>query len=232
MPMVRSKTTLPATWSIADFLEHFDAIPASRIRLLPAPGTATEQDVVRIRAREDRLYELVDGVLVEKAMGFQESCLAVLLARLLGDFVEKHDLGLLAGADGTLQLLPRMVRIPDVSFISWDRLPNREYPRERIPALAPDLAVEVLSRDNTRQEMKRKLKDYFLAGVRLVWYVDPRKRVVQVYTAPDQSSRLDEGQTLDGGEVLPGFRLPVKQLFARVGRRSPRSRTRRRENGT
>ena len=98
-----------------------------------------------------------------------------------------------------------------------------------IPDLAPDLAVEVLSEGNTKQEMERKLKDYFFAGVRLVWYIDVKKRTVEVYTSPDQGVTLTEGQNLDGGDVLPGFRLPLRQLFARLApggrRRNGRQKT-------
>ena len=111
--------------------------------------------------------------------------------------------------------MPGLVRIPDVAFISWERLPGKVVvPDEAIPDLAPDLAVEVLSEGNTKEEMERKLKDYFFAGVRLVWYIDLKKRTAEVYTSPDQGVTLTEGQTLDGGEVLPGFRLPLRQLFA------------------
>jgi Uma2 family endonuclease len=114
--------------------------------------------------------------------------------------------------------MPRLVRIPDVSFVSWDRLPKREVPADPIPDLAPDLAVEVLSEGNTEKEMQRKLKEYFLAGVRLVWYVDPRTRTVEVYSAPDQRTVLMEQQTLTGGDVLPGLALPLRQVFARMPR--------------
>jgi Uma2 family endonuclease len=216
--MARFKNSLPRAWTIGDLLEHFGDIPPRRIRLQPAPGTATEDDVLRLQAREDRLYELVDGVLVEKTVGIRESCLAALLIRLLGTFVEAQDRGIVTAPDGMLRLAPGLVRIPDVAFISWARLPAREYPDDRLPDLVPDLAVEVLSESNTKAEMQRKLKDYFLAGVELVWYVDPDERAVHVYTAPDQSTRLGEGETLDGDPVLPGFAVPVRQLFARVSR--------------
>jgi Uma2 family endonuclease len=219
-----ARTALPTSWTIADLLEHFGQIPPERIRLHPAPGTATEQDVSDLQAREDRLYELVDGVLVEKPMGIRESCLAGLIIRLLGNFVDNYDLGLVTAPDGTLRLAPGLVRIPDVAFISWARLPRRQYPDEPIPDLAPDLAIEVLSPGNTEKEMARKVKDYFFAGTRLVWLVDPDKRTVLVYTAPDQWTRFSERQTLDGGAVLPGFRLPLAQLFARMGRQAEKGR--------
>jgi Uma2 family endonuclease len=101
-----------------------------------------------------------------------------------------------------------------VSFISWDRLPNRRVPRQPIPDLAPDLAVEVLSKGNTRGEMTRKLQEYFAHGVRLVWYVDPRTRTARVHSSPDESTLIQETDALEGETVLPGFSLPLDELFA------------------
>jgi Uma2 family endonuclease len=216
--MVRAKTLFPADWTLADLLAHFGDISPSRIRLFPAPGVAVERDVTAIHDREHRLYELVDGVLVEKVLGYQESVLAMELGRLLGNFVAEHERGLVAGPDGTMRLMPGLVRIPDISFVAWERLSGRRIPDGPLPDLVPDLAVEVLSEGNTAKEMERKLKDYFFAGVRLVWYVDPSRRTVQVYTAPDQQTELGEGQTLEGGAVLPGFALPLEQLFAKLPR--------------
>ncbi|MBO0700947.1 MAG: Uma2 family endonuclease, partial [Zavarzinella sp.] len=80
--------------------------------------------------------------------------------------------------------------------------------------------VEVISPGNTRGEMNRKLKEYFLAGVRLVWFVNRMDRTVTVYTAPDVSETLSERETLDGGDVLPGFRLALAKLFERVPQES------------
>ena len=106
-----------------------------------------------------------------------------------------------------------LVRIPDVSFISWERVPGGEIPKQPVPLLVPDLAVEVLSRGNTPKEMDEKLQEYFEKGVRLVWFVRPRSRVVNVYTAPDHFTRLTASMRLDGGDVLPGFSVQVGELF-------------------
>lgn len=207
----------PKGLTLADLYNRFGPMLVQRIRTEPTPGTATEADVLAIHNRENRLYELVDGVLVEKTMGYYESVLAGLLIHLLNGFVLPRQLGIVAGADGMMRLTAGLVRIPDVSFVSWDRLPGRQVPREPIPDLAPDLAIEVLSPSNTREEMDRKLRDYFTAGVRLVWYVDPAARTVTVYTLPDQAVVLREGQSLDGGPVLGGFVLPVADLFREPG---------------
>ncbi len=74
----------------------------------------------------DRICELIDGVLVEKTMGYIESILAVYIARKIGDFVDAHKLGIVLGEAGTLRILPRQVRIPDVSFISWEKVSRRQ----------------------------------------------------------------------------------------------------------
>jgi len=176
--------------------------------------------VLQAKSRFHRICELIDGVLVEKTMGYYESFLAVEIAHLLKLFLQQHDLGIVLGEAGTLRILPGQVRIPDVCFLRWEQFPNRELPREPVPALAPDLAVEVLSEGNTEAEMRRKLHDYFTAGVRLVWYVDPRTKTARSYTAEDQCVELGEQQSLTGGEVLPGFELPLGELFAKARKQS------------
>ncbi|HXT57800.1 MAG TPA: Uma2 family endonuclease [Pirellulales bacterium] len=202
-----------AELTVADMLERFGPIPARRIRHDPRPGTATEQDVVELSLHEDRLYELVDGILVEKTMGAYESYLGCLLSHFLTGHVLEHGLGIVLGADGMVRLAPGLVRIPDVSFISWDRFPRRQIPRNPILGLAPDLAIEVLSKGNTKQEMARKLEDYFTSGVRLVWYLDSKTATAQCYTSPKSETIVHANESLDGGLVLPGFRLPIASLF-------------------
>lgn len=219
-PMASTPPTNYEDWSLADLQEHLGGIPLSRIRLRPPPGTATENDVIEAE-RRDHLCELIDGTLVEKDVGWRESRVAMHLGHLLSSFLDQHDLGIAAGADGTVRLMPGQVRIPDVAFFSWNRFPNRQLPEESIPDLAPDLAIEVLSRGNTEAEMRRKLRDYFAAGVRLVWYIDPAKRSSRVYTAADRGSAVAEDQPLSGGDVLPGFEVALKEILARVDRQGP-----------
>jgi Uma2 family endonuclease len=204
--------------TMADLLDRLGGIPLNRIRFHPPPGTATEADVIEADTRHDRLCELIDGVLVEKAMGLRESFLAIALGSFLREFVVPRNLGLVSGEAGMMRLFAGMVRIPDVAFASWARFPGRRVPVEPIPDLVPDLAVEVLSRSNTEEEMARKLREYFAAGVSQVWLVDPDARTVAVYASAEQFTVLDQTQTLDGGDVLPGFTLPLAQLFAELDR--------------
>jgi Uma2 family endonuclease len=218
--MTLVEKSAPPLETLADLVERLGDIPLSRIRLYPAPGTATEADAIAAEARQNRLCELVDGVLVEKAMGFVEACLAGAILSALRAFVIPRNLGVVSGADGMVSLFPDLIRIPDVAYASWDRLPGGRMPSEPAPRLAPDLAVEVLSASNTVAEMARKRREYFEAGVHLVWMVDPRVRTVTVYDAPDQPRVLGEADTLDGGDVLPGFELPLRQLFAELDRKA------------
>jgi Uma2 family endonuclease len=206
--------------TVAELIESLGGIPPERIRLKPPPGQATVADVIEIERRENRICELVEGVLVEKAMGFREGFLTSFLVFRLRSFVDPVNLGVVNGADGMMQLFPGLVRIPDVAFACWARFPQGRLPDEPVPHLVPDLAIEVLSRGNTRREMDRKVGEYFAAGVKLVWLVDPAKRVVIVYTSVKDQRTLTQADTLDGGEVLPGFSLPLRELFAELDRRA------------
>jgi Uma2 family endonuclease len=209
--------------NFAELLHQLGDVPLERIRMEAPPGTATEKDVLTLRAGpERRLCELVDGVLVEKAMSTKASLLTTVIIQRIWNFIEKENLGVVLGADGMIRTFPDQVRIPDVSFLSWGRYPGEEVPDEGISSFVPNLAVEVLSPGNTKAEIDRKLRDYFLAGVELVWVIDPKTQTARSYTTPEDVQRIGKTGSLDGGSVLPGFRLPLKQLFASTSR--PRGR--------
>jgi Uma2 family endonuclease len=207
---------IPVT--LKDLIKRLGNVPLSRVLMDPPPGQATEADLLKAERRYHRLYELVDGTLVEKGMGFEESLLAAALIGILRAFVVPRNLGVVSAPDGSVRLFPGLVRIPDVSFASWDRFPGRKIPKKPIPDLAPDLAIEVLSKSNTRPEMKRKRGEYFAAGVRLIWEIDPKRRTVSVYIPDGTVTVLKESQRLDGGDVLPDFSLELKDLFAELDR--------------
>jgi Uma2 family endonuclease len=180
----------------------------------PWPGTATEKDVLAMDDRGGPLCELIDGTLVEKTMGVYESWLACRIIHFIQSFLDQHPLGIVIGPDGFLKLFRNQVRAPDVAFIRRERLPDGRVPRDPIPALAPTLAVEVLSPSNTKREMARKLHDYFSAGAELVWYIDPPSRSATVYTSPEQSAEIGFEGVLGGGGILPGFELSLRRLFS------------------
>jgi len=198
---------------MADRIEELGHIAPRRLRLAPAPGTATIVDLAKTNSNGSPLCELIDQTLVEKAMGYEASVVAAMILRLLGNFVTPRRLGLVSGADGMFQLLDSTVRAPDVAFVSRERLPEGRIPAEAFPALAPDLAVEVLSPGNTKAEMSRKRIEYFHSGTRLVWMVDCANRSVAVYTSPSAVRVLNEEDAIDGGDVLPGFTHAVSEFF-------------------
>jgi Uma2 family endonuclease len=208
--------------TLADMLRQLGNVPPERILMIPAPGTATAEDVLKLcNGEPKRLCELVDGVLVEKAMGQRESRLAVILIHWIMNYLDQHDLGIVTGADGPFRLYFEQVRFPDVAFIAYDHIPSGADPATPMPDWTPNLAVEILSESNTRGEMERKLRDYFAAGVELVWYVDPEQRTVRVYTSIQEVTELTDQDTLDGGTILPGFSLSIAEWFNKGERIRP-----------
>jgi Uma2 family endonuclease len=212
-----SESSVPL-WTASEVIARFGDIPIARICTNPPPGAATEADVIEWHDRHDRLFELIDGTLVEKAMGWKESELAIIIATLLRNFVAEHRLGKVFGPDGMVRMKPEQIRIPDVAFISKQRFVGRTLTPGAFWELGCDLAVEVISPSNTRREMERKLSDYFIAGVGLVWLVYLKSREVVVHTSPNHAVTLQGEDVLDGDKVLPGFSIPVAELFAELDR--------------
>jgi Uma2 family endonuclease len=211
----RRRAAVDQPETLADLLRRLGNIPAKRVRLHPSPGTATERDLIRNNESKLKtaLCELVEGTLVEKAMGWQESEIAALVAHALLNFAQARKLGRVLGADGMLRLVPGLVRVPDVSFIARGRLSRSKRGGQPVAPVAADLAVEVVSKSNTKAEIARKLREYFAAGTRLAWVVEPKTRTVRVHTSAQEHTTAGLGDVLDGGSVLPGLLLPVRELF-------------------
>ncbi len=199
--------------TIAERIEELGHISANRLRLSPAPGTATVEDLMDANTHRNPLCELIDQTLVEKAVGFESSVVAATILKIIATFVFPRRLGLVAGADGMFRLLASTVRAPDVAFVSRQQLPDGRFPSEAYPPISPDLVVEVLSPGNTKAEMSRKRVEYFHSGTRLVWMVDCVNRSVAVYTSPSAVRILNEDDVIDGGEVLPDFSSHVADFF-------------------
>jgi Uma2 family endonuclease len=163
-------------------------------------------------------YELIDGKLVERDMGAESSLVAAAIIRLLGDFVRTHDIGKVFATDCGYQIFPdrpKHVRYPDGSFIARGRLPGDKVPKGHL-RIPPDLAVEVVSPNDTADEVETKRVEYLGAGVRLVWIVFPETRTVHVYRLAGPSSTLTVGDELSGEDVLAGFSCRVSDLFEGV----------------
>jgi Uma2 family endonuclease len=199
-----------------EWLHDLGDIPLERIIFDPWPGTATVEDVVYYLERKGALCELLNGVLVEKTMGYWEGVIALTIGRILGNFVEENELGIVTGPDSTMRMRSGNVLMPDVGFTSLSRVPRT---RTAVPDTSPDLAIEVLSPSNTERETKKKLHEYFSTGTRMVWIVDPADRTIAVFTQPDLADAiLGESDTITGGDVLPGFTCKVERLFNHVPR--------------
>jgi Uma2 family endonuclease len=205
----------------AELVRRLGDIPLERIRMQPAPGSATVADVDECRAKQNCLCELVDGVLVEKAVGYRQSLVAGCVLAALQNYNKARKLGKVTPADGMMQIAADLVRMPDVGFVFWNRFPDGRVPQEAAPRIAPDVAVEVLSPANTRREMERKRAEYFAAGTQVIWMIDIDERTVTVYQAPERFSVLRENEFLDGGSTLPGFRLSLHELFAELDEHGP-----------
>ena len=104
---------------VGELLKRLGDIPARRICLNPPPGTATEADLLRMHGRPRKLYELVEGTLVEKPMGSPEAFLAAELIHVLRTYLDRTDSGFLYASDALIEVMPKLIRGPDVSFVSW-----------------------------------------------------------------------------------------------------------------
>jgi len=138
-----------------------------------------------------------------------------LLAALV-NFNEAHKLGAVLDSSTGFWMENRNCRAPDVSFITKARLISAGFTRksQRFFPGAPDLAIEILSPNNTRTEMDARLRDFFASGTRLAWIVNPEEECVEVCHSPESRSLLGPGGQLDGEDLLPGFRYPLAQLFS------------------
>lgn len=196
--------------SIADLLAELGDVPAHRVRRHPPPGTATETDCLRLNESGVRC-ELVNGTLVEKAVGSPQSVFALLLGHHLVMHTLYSRLGAVTTTDGLFRMLDGNIREPDVGFTRRDRVP---VPMPQVIGWCPDLCVEIVSPGNTAGEMAVKRGEYFASGCRLMWVIHAGPQTVEVYAAADDPGRrLTEADTLDGGAVLPGFQLPLSVLF-------------------
>lgn len=166
-----------------------------------------EEDAYRV--------ELVRGRIVRDQLpGARHGHLTVKLAGWIDVYASERGIGVtLAEVGFVLSVDPPTVRGPDVAFIAAERLPPEGVP-VGFWRTAPDLAVEIVSPSNRAAEIQEKVLEYLAAGSRLVWVVDPATRSVATYRSRKDIRLLTEGDVLEGDDVLPGFRLPISELFA------------------
>jgi Uma2 family endonuclease len=181
---------------------------------VPVMPPMTAEELLRTHLPDKRV-ELVRGVLVvREPAGFRHGAISATLTKLLAVHVDSNGLGRVLAAETGFQLAadPDTVRAPDVAFVSRERLPDPE--QGGYPALAPDLAVEVLSPGDRPGETLTKVGEWLNAGCRLVWVVDPNRRVVHVYRQDGSESLLTENGVLSGEDVVPDFNCPLAAILS------------------
>jgi Uma2 family endonuclease len=161
-------------------------------------------------------YELVKGELKKMTpAGFKHGAIVAGLTGLLTRHVKENDLGVVSGAETGFKIgsNPDTVRAPDIALVRRERIPASGLPDTFWPG-GPDLAVEILSPNDTVYEVEEKVADWLLAGVRAVWIVNPKQRTVRVHRPSAEVQTQTENDTLDGREVVPLFRCKVTEIFA------------------
>lgn len=175
--------------------------------------TAEELERVSIPGK---VTELIRGqLIVREPPGTWHGAVSARLTARLSVFVDERGLGLVFGQDTGFKIesKPDTVRAPDVAFVARERL---DAVHERgYAALAPDLLAEIVSPDDRPGEILAKVAAWLEAGVRLVWVIDPLRKVARVYRPDGSMTSLEEEDALDGEDVLPGFRCGLKGLLAR-----------------
>jgi len=190
-------------------------ILASTKRLLsdnwPMPAV---QESVPEPLFDDEHFELVDGYLVEKAMGCEEQWIDSQMAMFLGLYIREYDLGRCV-VEGKFALPnSKNRRIPDLAFISYSTWPKaKKIPSVAFMSIAPDLVVEVISPSDGGRDIIKKMQEYFRAGCKAVWVVWPDAEQIHVYASPKSVTIYGITDILEGDPVVPGFRLPLIELF-------------------
>jgi Uma2 family endonuclease len=200
-----SANTLPSAPIPSDAL--YEVVNGKVVILDQMPVTKVPSDV---------LYEVVNGQVVElPPMGAFEVDTATMIVLALGYYASTHKMGRAeAEMMFILDAATSLKRRPDVAFVSYGRWPRKKrVPRAEAWAVVPELAVEVVSPSNTAVEVIGKIHEYFQAGCKCVWVVYPEQELVYVYESPTQNRILTRNDELDGEDFLPGFRMPLANLF-------------------
>jgi Uma2 family endonuclease len=160
-------------------------------------------------------YELVRGELRKMSpSGWEHGLIVVNVTLLVGQHVKINNLGACSGAETGFKIAsdPDTVRAPDLAFVSRERIPEGDAPKKFFVG-APDLVVEVLSPGDSYTEVEEKVEEWLAAGVHAVWVLNPKRRGVTVYRSMTDVTHLSEDDELGGGDVLPGFRCKVSEIF-------------------
>jgi Uma2 family endonuclease len=163
---------------------------------------------------DGNMYEYVDGELIVVAnSGLEHGYLALMLGYFLTGFVRTHQLGITCDSSTAFKMKTGNKRSPDLAFIDRSRLQGLKRLPKGFFEGAPDLAIEIISPNNTFEEIHSKLVEYFDNGTRLAWVILPDEECVFVYHKPKPSKLVQLEDSLDGEDVIPNFNLPLVELF-------------------
>jgi Uma2 family endonuclease len=168
--------------------------------------------------RDGHRYEIVNGELIDMGnSGAKHGYVCSILMILLGGYVRLHKLGAMFDSSTAFKMKSGNKRSPDISFMAKERLQGLDDIPDGFLEGAPDLAVEILSPSNTVEEIDKKIIEYFDNGSRLVWLISPKQNYILVYRNGQEPDRLvKSNDSLDGEEIVPGFNLPVAELFQKL----------------
>lgn len=175
----------------------------------------TAEELLRLSADTSHRYELEKGKLtVMSPAGSEHGILALRLGSKIERFIDENDAGFAFAAETgfIVEENPDTVRAPDIAFVRKDRLPDGKLPQGYFPG-APDLAVEVVSPNDSAAYVQDKVQDWLRHGTKLVWVVEPKTQTVTIYRTDGSATVLQASNTLAGEDVLPGFRYDLKILF-------------------
>jgi Uma2 family endonuclease len=173
--------------------------------------SAEFSDLASLPENAGRILELVEGGIIEKMPSFVPSEIALNIGSFIKQYVREHHTGYVTAADGGYIMSGSDVFVPDVGYITRERLPQKPMREAPVP---PDMAVEVKSPTDRKRDMRVKAEKYLAYGTRLVWLVFPEEQAVEVYTPDEDVKTIGIGGVLDGGDILPGFTLTVRDIFA------------------
>jgi Uma2 family endonuclease len=180
---------------------------------MSAKTMPTVEEFDRLEEPDELRYELDEGALIEMTKPRYDPHNRIVrnISRALDKYLDAHPIGDLLSADNLFVLGPATKRAPDLSFMRTERM-KAIQPGKDIEG-APDLAIEVLSPSDTAIAIRRKVKQYFHAGARMVWVVLPESREIEVWRENSGNQVLGESEFLSGADVLPGFSIKIASLF-------------------